>query len=146
MFRLTDHPEAPPIGVRLTGALDQPRRDIKTAEIEQYLLSRGLGAVIQKAVPAEKLGAAAPLLDNLLGGGGGGSAAGALIEGLLGGGEGTGQPAPAARSPAPAPTPAPAPAPAPSPAPASAPAPLPAETEAKPEQVFKTILDNLLDD
>ena len=52
-FRLTDHPDLPPIALKLSGPLDEPSQSVQTSEIEEFLLARGLGAAIQGAVTGE---------------------------------------------------------------------------------------------
>jgi hypothetical protein len=46
-----DHPEAPGIGVRFGGPIDQPIKDLEIAELEQYLVKRGLGVISQQPEP-----------------------------------------------------------------------------------------------
>lgn len=172
MFRLSDHPDAPPLGVQLFGSIDAPERDVKTALMEEYLLSRGLGSALRNALPDEKLGAASTLIEDLLGAdaapenvtedgplsAGLGGDAGNLIETILDAGDfqrPREKPAAAPSesvtpAPAPAPTFAPAaattaevvPAPVPTPSPDLSPAPAPREAE--PEDVFGNILEDLL--
>ena len=59
-LKLTDHPEAPAMGVGLTGPLDRPQRDLKTRDMEKFLLQR-LGSRLLK-------GNAADTLQQILGG------------------------------------------------------------------------------
>ncbi|MCS5607667.1 MAG: AsmA family protein, partial [Alphaproteobacteria bacterium] len=40
VLRLTEHRDAPDMGVHLFGPLDQPQRDLKTAQLERWLLGR----------------------------------------------------------------------------------------------------------
>jgi len=40
VLRLTEHRDAPDLGVHLFGPLDQPQRDLKTAQLERWLLGR----------------------------------------------------------------------------------------------------------
>jgi len=174
MFRLSDHLDAPPLGVRLFGSIDTPERDVKTALMEEYLLARGLGGAPRKALPDEKLGAASTLIEDLLaadaapenvaGDGslsaGLGGDAGNLIEAILDAGD---VPRPREKpvaAPSESVTPAPARAPAPKSAPAPAitaevaPAPVPtpspdlspasAPRGAEPEDAFSDILEDLL--
>ncbi len=124
MFQLPDHPEAPPIGVQLTGPINQPNRDVKTAEMEQYLVARGVGSVLRNLGEDEDLGGA-----------------GALIEELIGGGvSGQAQPAPVPPADNAAQPAAPQAEPEQPPETAEAPAP----TLPEPEEAFRSILDNLL--
>lgn len=64
-LRLTEHPKAPPVGVKLFGPLDQPRRDLKTQPMEAYLAQRVGQEVLRKAIGKD----APPALEQLLGGG-----------------------------------------------------------------------------
>ncbi len=50
-FRLTDHPSAPPFGMRLKGPLDEPRRIFDANRLQAYLVERGVGALLQKVLP-----------------------------------------------------------------------------------------------
>ena len=67
--RLSEHPDAPPIGIELKGPLDAMQRDIKTREMETFIARRvieqGLGSRLGDKVPPE--------LQQLLGGVTGGS-------------------------------------------------------------------------
>jgi hypothetical protein len=119
---LIGSPNAPPLGVTLKGPVNQPVRDIKTAEFERYVIGRAGGKLLPGSVQ-DKLDKLAPGLGGFLGLPPAGPAA---------------APTPAA-APAAAPTPAPAPAPAPStsetppaPAPAESQTPAPAPEPAKP--------------
>jgi len=58
---LRDHPAAPSIGVRFSGPPDQSVKDLEIAELEQYLIKRGLGVVASQPAPAP---APAPETDN----------------------------------------------------------------------------------
>ena len=64
-LRLTEHPTAPPVGVKLFGPLDQPQRDLKTRALEGYLAQRVGQEVLRKAIGKD----APPALQQLLGGG-----------------------------------------------------------------------------
>ncbi|MBL6952266.1 MAG: AsmA family protein [Alphaproteobacteria bacterium] len=66
-MRLTEHRGAPNMGVHLYGPLDQPRRDLKTAELERWLLARLGRELLDKNVKSKGLG---QLLDAVTGGGG----------------------------------------------------------------------------
>ena len=54
-FRLTEHPAAPPFGMRAYGPLDDPKRVFKFDNLQSYLLRRGISSGLQrllrKAVP-----------------------------------------------------------------------------------------------
>jgi uncharacterized protein involved in outer membrane biogenesis len=50
-FRLTEHPKAPPFGMRLEGSLDQPRRFFEIERLQAFLLQRGIGGVLRKVLP-----------------------------------------------------------------------------------------------
>ena len=66
-FTLTDHPEIPPIKLNLSGSLDKPNQSIQTAEIEKFLLERGLGAALRETVSGGELGAVAKVIEDLIG-------------------------------------------------------------------------------
>ena len=93
MFRLSEHPNSPPVGVRLVGPLDNPRRILEIEEMQAYILQR----MVERGV-----------LRNFDKDG--------KVQNLLNGIQGGGQaPAPAPASPTPDQSTAPAPAPAPAP-------------------------------
>jgi uncharacterized protein involved in outer membrane biogenesis len=46
-FRLVDHPKAPPLGLRLKGPIDNPKRRVDTKALQAYFLERGVGALIR---------------------------------------------------------------------------------------------------
>jgi uncharacterized protein involved in outer membrane biogenesis len=48
---LSEHPNAPPIGVRLEGPVDEPRRIVDAQALQAYLVQRGLGSVLRRVVP-----------------------------------------------------------------------------------------------
>ncbi len=52
-FRLTEHPKAPPFGVRLEGPIDQPRRVFETDRLQAYLVQRGVGTFLKKVLPQQ---------------------------------------------------------------------------------------------
>ena len=62
LFRLTEHANAPNVGLDLHGPIDAPRRDIKTRELEAYLTQRAGASILRNA-----LGKNNPL-SNILGG------------------------------------------------------------------------------
>ncbi|MEQ9639570.1 MAG: AsmA family protein [Alphaproteobacteria bacterium] len=49
-LNLTEHPDAPAVGVDLFGPLDNPRRDVKTAALEAYVAKRVGETVLRKAI------------------------------------------------------------------------------------------------
>ncbi len=60
VFDLTDHPKAPPVGVRLTGAIDNPARELLISKMQAYLISRIAKTSIGKlVVPKLRKGAKA---------------------------------------------------------------------------------------
>ena len=60
--RLTEHPQAPPLGLVLRGPLDSPQRDVKTQRLERYLAQRVGGTLLQKVLPKEARGIGSVLL------------------------------------------------------------------------------------
>jgi uncharacterized protein involved in outer membrane biogenesis len=60
-FRLTEHPKAPAIGLELRGPLDNPRRNIKSRDLENYVASR-----VGKTLVRKFLGKKVKGLDQLL--------------------------------------------------------------------------------
>lgn len=49
-FRLTEHPKAPPFGMRVTGAPDNPRRLFKYEKLQAFLFQRGVGSLLNKVL------------------------------------------------------------------------------------------------
>ncbi len=49
-FRLTDHPQAPNVGIDWRGSIDSPRRGLKTRKLESYLTKRLAAAMLNKLV------------------------------------------------------------------------------------------------
>ncbi|MBT4489927.1 MAG: AsmA family protein [Rhodospirillaceae bacterium] len=66
VLRLTDHSDAPDMGVHLYGPLDQPRHNVKTAQLERWLLARLGRELLGKSAKSKGLG---KLLDAVTGGG-----------------------------------------------------------------------------
>ena len=50
-FRLTEHPKAPPFSMRAVGPIDNPQRLFKFNKLQAYLLQRGIGSLLRKALP-----------------------------------------------------------------------------------------------
>ncbi len=70
-FFLTEHPKAPPFGMHLSGSIDQPKRVFDIERMQAYLLQRGVGSLLRKAIPQkEGDGGAGDILNKILGGGG----------------------------------------------------------------------------
>ena len=67
-MRLTEHDSAPDMGVDLTGPIDAPRHDVKTRDLERWLLARAAREVLPKAL-GKKGGDVGKLLEGVLGGG-----------------------------------------------------------------------------
>ena len=67
VMRLTEHSDAPDIGVHLYGPLDRPRNDLKTAKLERWLFARLGRELLGKKAKSQGLG---KLLDAVTGGGG----------------------------------------------------------------------------
>lgn len=59
-FRLTEHPKAPPFGMRVVGTIDNPRRVFQFKELQTYLLQRGVGTLLRKAFPGRVPGVTSP--------------------------------------------------------------------------------------
>ncbi len=66
VLRLTEHRDAPDMGVHLFGPLDQPQRDLKTAQLERWLLARLGRELLGKSSKTKGLG---KLLEAVTGGG-----------------------------------------------------------------------------
>lgn len=117
-FSLSEHPNAPPVGVRLVGPLDNPRRIFQIEEMQAYVIQR----LVERGV-LRQFDKGGKVQD--------------LLKGLQNGGP---IPAPAPSSPAPS-----APAPAPAPEQGAAPTPeQPAPEEQKPEEAVRDMLKGLL--
>lgn len=69
-MRLTEHDNAPNLGVNLTGPIDAPQQDVKTAELERWLLGRAARELLPKAL-GKKGGDVGKVLEGVLGGSGG---------------------------------------------------------------------------
>ncbi len=67
VMQLTEHRDAPDMGVHLYGPLDMPRRDLKTANLERWLLARLGQELLRKGLKSNDLG---ELLDAVTRGGG----------------------------------------------------------------------------
>ena len=50
-IRLTEHRDAPPLGIALGGPLDGPDFAFDLKPLERYLLRRGIGSVLKRALP-----------------------------------------------------------------------------------------------
>jgi uncharacterized protein involved in outer membrane biogenesis len=57
-FRLTEHPNAPPFGMRMVGPPDAAQRIFDTNELQRFLVSRGVGTLLRKVVPQQQQPAA----------------------------------------------------------------------------------------
>jgi hypothetical protein len=55
-FRLTEHQNAPPFGMRVTGPIDNPKRIFQIKELQTYLLQRGVGSLLRKVFPGARSG------------------------------------------------------------------------------------------
>lgn len=53
-MRLIEHPQAPPVGIHITGPIDAPQRNLKTRELEAYLSERIGGAILRKLGPKQQ--------------------------------------------------------------------------------------------
>ncbi|MSO88505.1 MAG: AsmA family protein [Rhodospirillaceae bacterium] len=65
-FRLTEHANAPPFFMRLEGPIDSPRRIFETQQLQAFLLQKGFGAVLQRALPQELRQGPAAIIQDLL--------------------------------------------------------------------------------
>jgi len=65
-FYLTEHPKAPPFGMKLSGPIDNPKKVLDIEQMQAYLLTKGVGKFLEKVVPKEG-GATGTPLDLLLG-------------------------------------------------------------------------------
>lgn len=63
-FSLADHPQAPPVGVRIAGPLDHPRIEYETKQIQNYLGARFGAAVLKGVISGDGFG-----FKEILGGG-----------------------------------------------------------------------------
>ncbi|MEO0412356.1 MAG: AsmA family protein [Pseudomonadota bacterium] len=63
-FSLADHPQAPPVGVRIAGRLDTPQIKYETKQIQNYLGARFGAAVIKGVIKGDGFG-----FKDILGGG-----------------------------------------------------------------------------
>ncbi|MCH7932114.1 MAG: AsmA family protein, partial [Proteobacteria bacterium] len=70
-FRLSGHPNAPPVGLLLMGPIDNPSREIRDQALRAYVVNKLIGAVVRKLAPkiTDKLGAVGGILDAITGGG-----------------------------------------------------------------------------
>jgi hypothetical protein len=50
-FRLTEHPKAPPFRMEVRGPIDNPRRVFRFEQLQTFLLQRGIGTLLRKALP-----------------------------------------------------------------------------------------------
>lgn len=65
-FRLSEHPGAPPVGVRLVGPIDNPRRILQIEELQDYVIKRMVERGVLKQI--DKNGKVQDLLKGLGGG------------------------------------------------------------------------------
>ena len=52
-LRLTEHPKAPPFGMRLDGPFENPRRIFDINKIQAYLQARVVGSLLRKVLPKQ---------------------------------------------------------------------------------------------
>ena len=50
-FSLTEHPKAPPFSMTARGPIDNPQRIFHVEKLQAYLLQRGVGTLLKKALP-----------------------------------------------------------------------------------------------
>jgi uncharacterized protein involved in outer membrane biogenesis len=125
LFRLTEHAEAPPIGVRLSGPIDTPRREFLLEEMQAYMAERLAKSVARKViVPKLREGAKAEP----------GTVTDAVLRGLFGDPD-----APQADGAAP-----PAEPPPEASAPQAAPPPAQQERPLEPEDVLRDLLEKVI--
>ena len=60
MFTLADHPEVPPIGVRLSGPLEAPQKQIEAARLDQFLIEKSARELLQEPPPGNEEASEAP--------------------------------------------------------------------------------------
>ena len=65
---LTEHPEAPPVGLDLTGPLDEPRREVKTAALQKFVTTRVGETLLRKSLGDGEGKRLDKILDQTLGG------------------------------------------------------------------------------
>lgn len=65
---LTEHPDAPPVGIDITGSLDNPRRQVQTAALEKFVAARVSETVLRKTLGDDQDKRLDKILDQTLGG------------------------------------------------------------------------------
>jgi uncharacterized protein involved in outer membrane biogenesis len=58
-FRLTEHPKAPPVGLKLAGPLDRPQRSYELDALQGFVLQRVGETLLRKVLPAPSTAAPA---------------------------------------------------------------------------------------
>jgi uncharacterized protein involved in outer membrane biogenesis len=53
-FRLTEHPNSPPFGMRMVGPPDNAQRIFDTNDLQRFLVSRGVGTLLRKVLPQQQ--------------------------------------------------------------------------------------------
>lgn len=59
-FRLTEHPKAPPVGLKLAGPLDRPQRSYELDALQGFVLQRIGDTLLRRVLPAPSSAPAAP--------------------------------------------------------------------------------------
>ena len=59
-FRLTEHPKAPPVGLKLVGPLDRPQRSYELDALQGFVLQRIGDTLLRRVLPAPSSTPAAP--------------------------------------------------------------------------------------
>ncbi|MFQ5959387.1 MAG: hypothetical protein ACE5LF_08475, partial [Alphaproteobacteria bacterium] len=68
-FALTGHPNAPTVGVSLTGPIDDPKREVRDQELRAHVTQKLIGGVLRRVAPkiGDKAGAVGGVLEALTG-------------------------------------------------------------------------------
>lgn len=83
VLRLIEHKNAPDVGAHVYGPLDAPKRDLKTRDLERWLIARAGKEVLLKTLGKEKAGGAGAILDALTGTKSGSSTSGTSSGGII---------------------------------------------------------------
>ncbi len=53
-FRLNEHPKTPPFGMQVYGPIDNPKRKPRYEKLQSYLVQRGIGGLLRRALPQQQ--------------------------------------------------------------------------------------------